>query len=166
MASLSIELASPVARPFTTFNFVVEIKVEGVAEKIAAAAFSEVDGLELTLEAKTIREGGRNGGPIHLAGGASYGQLSLKRGMTANRDFWKWVEAIASEGRNNLRAEADVVILAGDGFTERARFILTGCLPVKMKMPALSANQGILAIEELQLAYETMSLAPASGPGI
>src|SRR4051812_47300966 len=99
MTSIAPDPANPIERPFTTFNFVVEIKVDGVSDKVAAAAFSEVDGLEMTLEAKTIREGGRNGGPIHLAGGASYGQLSLKRGKTANRDLWNWVEAIVSSGR-------------------------------------------------------------------
>ena len=153
MAGIALDLASPVARPFTTFCFVVEIKVDGVADKVAAAAFSEVDGLEMTIEAKTIREGGRNDGPIHLAGGASYGQLTLKRGMTANRDFWKWARAIASDGKFHLRAEADVVILSSDGATESARFILT--------------TQGILAIEELQLAYETLSIAgDGGGPSI
>ena len=153
------ELLNPSARPFTTFNFLVEVKVDGVSERVAAAAFSEVDGLEMTMEVKTIREGGRNTGPVHLTGGVSYGQLTLKRGMTANQDFWKWFEAVAG-GRRGLRADAEVVMLAPDGAAERARFKLTGCLPVKLKMPALNAKDGILAIEEMQLAYETLSIRP------
>ncbi len=72
-------------RPFTAFNFHVEITVEGIAEQVCDAEFSECDGLEMTLEPKTIREGGRNSGPVHMTGPVSYGQLTLKRGMTAKK---------------------------------------------------------------------------------
>ena len=37
-------------------------------------------------------------------------------------------------------------------------FLLTRCVPVKLKAPALNAAAGGVAIEELQLAYETLSL--------
>ena len=93
MANAPTEASSPDARPFTAFNFSVEITldgVDGVSSPICGAAFSECDGLEITLEPKTIREGGRNNGPIHLAGAMSYGQLTLKRGMTNSFDLWKW----------------------------------------------------------------------------
>lgn len=165
MADTAPETTNPIARPFTTFNFLVEVKVDGVADKVAGAAFSEVDGLELTMEAKTIREGGRNSGPVHLAGPVSYGQLTLKRGMTANRDLWGWFESAASLGGRGIRADADVVVLAADHRTEHARFRLTGCMPVKLKMPALNAKDGILAIEEMGIAYETLSVGAPSAAG-
>jgi len=43
--------------PFTSFNFAVEINVDPVSNQICSASFSECDGLEMTVEAKTIREG-------------------------------------------------------------------------------------------------------------
>jgi phage tail-like protein len=49
------------------------------------------------------------------------------------------------------------VVLAADGTTEQARFVLDRCLPVKVKAPALNAKDGIVAIEELQLAYESLT---------
>jgi len=55
-----------------------------------------------------------------------------------------------------MRASAEVVLLAPDG-RERARFLLDRCLPVKLKAPALNAKDGVVAIEELQLAYESLS---------
>ena len=142
--------------PFTTFNFSVEIWVEGVSEQVCNAAFSECDGLEMSNEVKTIREGGNNGGQIRLAGPLSFGQLTLKRGMTANFDLWDWVGALVVNPA--LRADADVVLLDADGQTRRATFRLTRCLPVKLKAPALNARDGVVAIEELQLAYETLTL--------
>ena len=142
--------------PFTTFNFAVEINVPDLSNQICAAAFSECDGLEMTVEAKTIREGGNNGEVIRMAGPVSYGQLTLKRGMTANFDLWDWFDATVRDP--GLRASAEVVVLAADGKTERVRFVLKRCLPVKLKAPALNAKDGLVAVEEFQLAYEAMQL--------
>src|SRR5262249_21990389 len=43
------------------------------------------------------------------------------------------------------------------------RFILKRCLPVKVKAPSLNAKDGMIAIEELQLAYESMKLKRPGG---
>src|SRR5919109_3917627 len=88
--------------PFTAFNFAVEINVPGVAPKVCNASFSECDGLETTMEVKTIREGGNNGEQIRLTGPLSYGQLTLKRGMTENFDLWDWVGAMLKPGNAKL----------------------------------------------------------------
>jgi phage tail-like protein len=147
--------------PFTSFNFQVEIEVDNgnVSNPICSMMFAEVDGLEMNIEPKTIREGGRNTGPVHMAGGVGYGQLSLKRGMTADFDLWNWFEAVATPGNGGLRGSADIVMLAGDG-TQQAQFRLTGCLPVKLKAPALNAKDGLIAIEEMTILYESMTLVP------
>ena len=143
--------------PFTAFTFSVEIQVHGVSPSICSAAFSECDGLEMTMEPKTIREGGNPGTMIRLTGPVSYGSLTLKRGMTASFDLWDWFDAVVNDP--SLRASAEVVILSPDSSrSERARFLLKRCLPVKLKAPALNAKDGMVAIEEFQLAYESMSL--------
>ena len=147
--------------PFTAFNFSVEIRVEGVSEQVCSASFAECDGLEMTTEVKTIREGGNNGSQIRLSGPMAFGQLTLKRGMTANFDLWDWVSAVLTNPA--LRADADVVLFAADGQTKRATFRLTRCLPVKLKAPALNAKDGMVGIEELQLAYETLTLMKPEG---
>lgn len=147
-----------IKHPFIAFNFAVEINVPGVAPQICNAAFAECDGLELTMEVKTIREGGNNGRQIRLTGPLAYGNLTLKRGMTTNFDLWQW--CVELQTRPALRADAEVVLFAPDGTTERARFRLTRCVPIKLKAPALNAKDGMVAIEELQLAYETLTLTP------
>lgn len=150
-----------VVYPFTAFNFAVEINVPDLSPKVCHASFSDCDGLEMTMDVKTIREGGNNGRQIRLTGPLNFGQLTLKRGMTANFDLWDWFSAMLSRPR--LRADAEVVLLAADGTTERARFILSRCLPVKLKAPALNAKDGMVAIEELQLAYESLTLRKPGG---
>lgn len=145
-----------VVYPFTAFNFAVEIKVEGVATQICEAAFSECDGLEMSMDVKTIREGGNNGKQIRLTGPMNYGQVTMKRGMTATFDLWDWFNLMLTNAA--LRADAEVVIFAADGQTERARFVLSRCVPTKLKSPSLNAAGGGVAIEELQLSYESLSL--------
>src|ERR1044072_3363863 len=145
-----------VAYPFTAFNFAVEIKVDGVAMQVVDAAFSEGDGLEMTMDVKTIREGGNNGRQIRLTGAFSFGNVTLKRGLTSSFDLWTWVEAVLANP--GLRADAEIVILGSDKKGERARFVLSRCVPVKLKAPALNAKDGTIAIEELQLAYESLTL--------
>lgn len=147
------------ALPFSAFNFSVEIVPEGASAPLVSAAFSECDGLEMGMDVKTIREGGSNDRQVRLAGPATFGQLTLKRGMTqASFELWKWMaDSIADP---SLRAQAEVVLYAADGSTERARIVLQRCLPVKLKAPALNAKDGAVAVEELQLAYECFTVKP------
>ncbi len=143
--------------PFTAFNFSVEIVPEGASSPLVSAAFSDCDGLEMTMEVKTIREGGSNDRQVRLAGPAAFGQLTLKRGMSDDSfELWNWMsDSIANPGK---RAQATVVLFAADGTTERARVLLQRCLPVKLKAPTLSAKDGAIAVEELQLAYERFTV--------
>ena len=145
-----------VAYPFTAFNFAVEIKVDGVAMQVVDAAFAECDGLEMTMDVKTIREGGNNGKQIRLTGPLTFGQVTMKRGMTSNLELWDWFNLMLTD--QSLRADAEVVLFATDGQTERARFQLSRCVPVKLKSPPLNAKDGAVAIEELQIAYEKLTL--------
>jgi len=140
--------------PFTAFNFSVEINRGQDGGPLAAAEFSECDGLEMTMDVKTIREGGANDRPIRVNGPVNYANLTLKRGMTRNHDLWTWFQDSVADPR--LRADAEVVMLAADGKQEQARFQLSRVVPVKIKAPALSAKDGNVAIEEMQIAYETL----------
>ena len=151
------ELIDNPVYPFTTFSFAVEIYRGEEGSPLVNAAFAECDGLEMNLEVKTIREGGSNDRQIRFNGAVGYGQLTLKRGMTANFDLWKWFQDSVHDPR--LRAGVEVVLLAPGSETERARFQMSRCVPVKIKAPQLNAKAGQIAIEELQIAYETLQLA-------
>ncbi len=153
---MSASAQETVLHPFTAFNFAVEIVRDDAGTPLVSAAFAECDGLEMTQETKTVREGGNNAAQIRLAGPAAFGQITLKRGMTGNFDLWDWFSASLNDPA--LRADANVVLLAADGQSERARFRLGRCLPVKLKAPTLNARDGMVAVEELQMLCETLTL--------
>jgi phage tail-like protein len=148
-------MPTPSDPPFTAFNFIVELTVDGIDGHVCSAAFQECDGLEQSMEVKTIREGGA---PVQyrLTGPVAYGQVTLKRGMTTSTDIWEWFESFVADP--TLRAEGEVVVLAADRSTPRARFTLSRVVPIKVKAPALNAKDGVVAIEELQLAYDWLAL--------
>ena len=152
-------------RPFTAFNFRVEIAL-GDNPELCEAAFAECSGLEATMEVKTIREGGNNSQPVHLPGPVSYSQLTLRRGMTTSFDLWDWFDQVLRDGEQHLRATCNVRMRTSQREREDAVvFRLSGCLPAKIKAPALNAKDGLLAIEELQIAYELLEFLPGGGPG-
>ena len=152
-----------IAPLFTAFNFHVSILLGDAGDPLCDAAFAECAGLEMSMAVTTIREGGSNGAPVHLTGPVSYANLTLKRGMSRRLDLWNWMERVARDDERSLRATCEVEMLAADRTGPVAVFVLTGCLPVKLKAPALNAQTGMVAIEELEIVYQTMSLRAGGG---
>jgi phage tail-like protein len=160
--------------PFSAFNFLVSLTVRDapagldLADPLCDAAFSECDGLEMTMEPKTVKEGGNNTQVIHLAGPVTYGNLTLKRGMTSSLDLWKWFNAAAGNWRvdhpvqRGLLAGAEI-ILRDAARTPVLRYALYDCLPIKLKAGPLNAKDGVIAVEELQLAYSYVTIEPVPG---
>ena len=96
--------------PFTTFNFQVQLTITnysglGLSSQLCDMEFSECDGLEMTMEPKTVREGGNNTQQTHLVGPVSYGNLTLKRGMTRNLDLWKWFSLATGNTHRGTKAD-------------------------------------------------------------
>lgn len=153
--------------PYTAFRFQVELSlaqsVPGINGLVCRGAFSECDGLEMTMEPKAIREGGNNQEQLHLIGPISYGQLTLKRGMTGNRDLWNWFSAVGRTGRQST-ANGKVVIADATG-KPSLTFVLENCLPVKLRGPSLNGKDGQIAIEEMQLVYSRLSIRGAGDAG-
>lgn len=141
--------------PVPAFNFKVEIVRDDGASPLAQSAFSECDGLEVSQEVKTLREGGNPGRVYRLPGPIAFGQLTLKRGVTKGIDLWQWFSD--SMAKPSLRANVTVTTLMQDGTTEWGCFKLSRCLPIKVKAPSLNAKDGVIAVEEVQIAYESFT---------
>lgn len=155
--------------PFTAFRFEVvldlETPVDGLTSPLCDAAFAECDGLEMTMEPKTVEAGGVNDRQIHLIGPVKFAQLTLKRGMTSNLQLWTWL-ALAAQG--TVAPASGTVTMWDTDATPVVEFALQGCLPVRMRAPSLNAREGLVAVEELALVYGSMTVSPAgpAGPGV
>ena len=94
------------AYPFTAFNFSVEINVTKIGPKLCNAAFSDCVGRDMTMDVKTIREGGNNTQQIRMVGAVNYGQVTLKRGMTSSFDLWDWFDVQQHGNPQQLRNDS------------------------------------------------------------
>ncbi len=68
--------------PYMNFNYLVEI------DGITRARFSEVSGLTINVEPVEYREGG-NLHVVKLPGRASYGNITLRRGITDDHELYE-----------------------------------------------------------------------------
>jgi phage tail-like protein len=155
-------------RPLTTNRFEVvldlDLPLPGVESPLCDAAFAECDGLEASMQHKTVESGGVNDRQQHLIGPVTYGQLTLRRGMTDNLQLWSWF-ARGTRPRSVATAHGEVTIWASDA-TPAVQLTLNGCLPVRLKAPSLNARDGLVAIEELTLVYaQLVVVGPGSGGG-
>lgn len=149
--------------PLHVFRFHVEFQTDklttGGGEKIrlCSGAFSECTGLEASMEPKVIKEGGRNYGDAQRSGPVTFSTVILKRGMTTTRDLWKWFELVTSKNGYAYRLAAIVKMYNNQG-QERLAWKLEKTLPVKFKVADLNAKGSEVAIEELHLVHEGLSL--------
>jgi phage tail-like protein len=158
--------------PLTSFNFQVSLTLDNpdplqVTTPLCNGEFSECDGLDMTVEPKTFHEGGNNTRQVHLVGPVTYGNLSLKRGMTDSQDLWKWFNAAVGNPSGPVRrgalAAAEIVMRDAKG-ADRVRYRLYDCLPIKLKAAPMHAKDGVVAIEEMQIAYSYFTIESVGAP--
>lgn len=147
----------------TVFNFEVHVTAsnfggdEGLADD-AMGAFSEVTGLETTIETTDLREGGYNRGTRRLVGKTSNPTLGLKRGMSLDAAFWTWIQRCMDGTYPLPYVDGSVhVFPAGvdrDAATP-AVWSFTNGIVTRVKAADLNAvSASSVPIEELDIAHE------------
>ena len=146
----------------TSFNFAVQIELsglggdEGLAQGARRAAFSDVQGLEITLEAVSFREGGYNHGTRQLVGKATNPPLVLKRGLSLDPAFWAWVRR-CTDGTFPLPYVSGTirVFQPSGSASQPGVWRFENGIVNKVKAADLNANGGReVALEELHIVHE------------
>src|SRR5262245_10334261 len=124
--------AENVAPPLIGFRFEVVLTLNtslpGVSSPICDAAFQECSGLDMTMEPKTLTQGGEHFRQNHRIGSVTNGRLTLRRGMTPNQHLWLWFAQAAIPGKNPT-ATGQIRMFNADG-SDAITFVLDECLPV------------------------------------
>ena len=73
---------------------------------VLVAEFQECSGLTMERDVKEVKEGGTNDFEWLLPGRIKYGPITLKKGVTYNRELWRWFRAgrVERERRSLLGA--------------------------------------------------------------
>ena len=136
--------------PFVTYNFLVEI------DGITRAAFQEASGFDSTIDIIEHREGGENTTVRKLPGLTKYSNITLKWGITDDRELYDWHRQIVQG--DMLRKNGSIVLLDRRG-DEVARWNFVRAWPSKWDGPDLNAEGTDVAIEMLELAHEGIERA-------
>lgn len=159
---------TPVLIPLHVFRFLVEFKSDTLGNQgpggevdVCLGAFSECTGLEATMEAKAIKEGGANNGVAQRAGPVTFATVVLKRGISLNRNLWEIFNSVTS-GLYAPRLQVTITLLDINRQPAIA-WQLDRAMPVKFKFADLNAKGTELGIEELHLVHEGLSSPPVTG---
>jgi phage tail-like protein len=130
------------------------------------AAFSEVSGLEVSMEVEEYQAGGINDAVLKFPGRTKWSNLVFKRGLVARRDpmdttdLSAWVESFLDG--NGVRKDG-VIILLDENRQTRLTWSFKRGLPLKWSGPSLNATQSQVAFESIEIAHEGLRLVRSGG---
>ena len=122
---------------------------------ITNAFFTEVDGLGSETEVVEHKAMGPKGVEIvrKIPGRIKWGDITLKRGITANMDIYKWRQAVEDGKVDDARKDGSVIMYDQMG-TEVARWNFVAAWPSKISGPSVKADDNAISVEELTLVHE------------
>jgi phage tail-like protein len=134
----------------------------GGGVRLGDGGFAECSGLDIEMDVQELQEGGRNDGVIRRVGRGKYQNLVLKRGMlfaqggSPNQELWRWLQDVLAGVRPVARYDGIVEVLDVDDVV--ARWSFRRGLPAKIGGPQLNARTGEIALEELHIAHEGLTM--------
>lgn len=139
--------------PLVAYYFGVEI------EGKLSGYFTEVSGIgseSEVVEHKVVNS--TTGETIiqKIPGRLTWGDVTLKRGVTDNMDVWQWRQEVVEGQIQQARANCSIIAYDQDG-TEVARWNFLRAWPSKVDGPAPKADSSDYLIEEMTIVHEGMT---------
>ena len=158
-------MATESERPFSQFNFRVswqpasDHEGDTLAEDSVQAGFQEVSGLGMEITVAEYRAGNASTNePIKVTGTVKTPDVTLKRGVIGSLDLYTWLNEVRDGAQNQLK-NVTIKLMAEDRQTEAMSWKLFNARPMKYTGPSLNGKGTDLAIEELVLAAERITIA-------
>ena len=141
------------ADPYTAYNFQVIVTNVSNDGKAVSGSFSEVSGLEVEVPPILYRNGSEDITQRKMRGLNKFSDITLKRGITGDVDFWKWVvEAL----NGKVRRTSGAILLLDENRNEVMRWNFDRAWPCKYTGPAMHAGNNEIAIETLVICCESI----------
>ena len=135
--------------PYKNYRFKVEV------DSVMVAGFSEVSGFDATIDVIEYREGDAVvNTPRKQPGLVKYSNITFKRGVIDDVDFYTWIEEAFS---GNLTRKTIVVNLCDDTDAVVASWQIINAWPAKYTGPDLNGLGSEVAVETIELAHEGCS---------
>ena len=135
----------------TSATFLVEV------DGVEIGRFSEITGLEVTVETEEIQEGGQNSFVHKLPGRMSWPNIRLKRGITQTDSLITWLQKSSGEqfaaNKNKLARSTAAITLMGPAGKRIRAWEFDGAFPIKWSGPNFNVESNDMAMEELEIAH-------------
>lgn len=137
--------------PLAGFNFLLE------SGGVLRAGFSEITGLTSESDVIEYRTGADDMTNRKIAGMRKYGNITLKSGLAASpdQDLQVWRQAVEKGDIQRLDVS---IIIQDEQKQEQLRYNLRSAWPSKWVGPDLKAGASEMAIEQLEIAHEGVTL--------
>lgn len=143
--------------PYAGFNFLVDLG-DGTDVSSVSAGFAEVTGLGVEVSVIEYRNGNdKTNAPRRLPGLARPGEVRLRRGVIGSLSLFAWIQAVVT-GQPAAHRTVTIQLQNEDRTASVLKWKLTNAMPVSYSGPALSAGSSAIAIEELVLTCQSMSM--------
>jgi phage tail-like protein len=148
--------------PLTKMNFLVT-----VSQIAGTAAFSEVTGVESSVDVIEFRQGNSGSlAPVKIPGLVKHGNVTLRMGYILESPFKTWIQECVSETRGQMpRYDVTIELIdinPGAPNTTKTSvegtrtWTLTNAWVAKYNAPDLDAKTSEVAIESVEIAYEEL----------
>ncbi len=136
--------------PLVSFTFMLDVQgaVQGLFTEISGLG-SETD----VIEQKAVKDGKEF--IIKTAGRLKFTDVTLKRGVTAEMDIWKWRALVEQGNMEGARKSASIFMLDHE-LAPVAQWDLTNCWPTKVTGPSFKSDDNSFGIEEVTITFEFM----------
>ncbi|MCB0375030.1 MAG: phage tail protein [Sinomicrobium sp.] len=139
--------------PISKFYFQVK-----VTDNVVGTAFQEISGLD--VEAQVIEY--RNGdspqfSTVKMPGIKKNGNVTLKKGVfVKDNKFWDWFNQIKM---NIIKRQTVTINLLDEGGNATMVWTLANAWPTKITSTDMKSDGNEVAVETLEIAYETLTIA-------
>ena len=135
--------------PLASFNFIV--KIENME-----LGFAEVGGLSTETNVIEYREGPDPPHMRKVPGQGKFTNINLKRGYTPNgKELWTWRKSVLD---GKTQRKGGTITLLDEGRKPALVWEFSEGWPSKWNGPAMNAKNNDVAIEEMEIAVETLAL--------
>jgi len=123
---------------------------------IKVAGFTEVTIPDITTDAIDYREGTDPPNLTRkLSGLTKYGDLTLKNGITASMELYKWKKQVDDLGANASKARKNLdIILVNPQGGQTAKWSIEQAWPTKYEASALNAEGKEVVIQTMTITHE------------
>ncbi len=150
-------MATSRERPYSQFNYLVEI--EGEDPLSVKAGFQEVSGLGVEATVTDYRNGNeKTNTPRKINASYKVPDVTLKRGVIGEEDLYDWLGKVQQGKQEESLKTVTIQLLSEDRESTAVTWKLKNARPMKYTGPTLSGTGTDIAVEELVLACEDISM--------